>query len=191
MAEFRCRKTEDAMEIHERKSKTSLPLDWSAGGYSVAAKTLQGLAEDIKALSAANFERNVKLVEDLRGARTIEDLVSIQTKFMAGMFEAFNENVRLMGSRLADLRNGIAESGQSPPVASPPPAEAASPPPATHLDQAIAATNVATLASLKASQDITRSAFEAAEKAAETISSAARLAFSGDDTPPASSSSGS
>ncbi len=27
------------MEIHERKSKTSLPLDWSAGGYSVAAKT--------------------------------------------------------------------------------------------------------------------------------------------------------
>lgn len=174
------------MEIHEPRSKTSLPLDWSVGGYSVAAKTLQGLAEDIKALSAANFERNIKLVEDLRGARTIEDLVSIQTKFMAGMFEAFNENVRLMGARLSDLRTVVLDNAQSPPAAPPAPP---SPPPTTHLDQAIAATNVATLASLKASQEITRSAFEAAEKAAGMIGGTARQAFSGEDTPPASPSS--
>jgi len=179
------------MEIHERRSKTSLPLDWSVGGYSVAAKTLQLLAEDISSISAANFERNAKLVEDLRGARTVEDLVSIQTKFMASMFEAFNENVRLMGSRLADLRTGIAEGAQSTLAEPPAPSVAASPPAATSLDQAIAATNVATLASLKVSQEITRSAFEAAEKAAETISNATRNAFSGDVLPPASTSSGS
>ncbi|MGP8233397.1 MAG: phasin family protein [Methylovirgula sp.] len=179
------------MEIHERRSKTALPLDWPVGGYSVATKTLQLLAEDISNISAANFERNTKLVEDLRGARTVEDLVSIQTKFMAAMFDAFNENVRLMGSRLADLRNGIAEAPQGAPAASPAPAEAARPLAATSLDQAFEASNVATLASLKASQEMTRSAFEAAEKAAETISSAARNAFSGDAVPPASKSSGS
>lgn len=179
------------MEIHERKSKTSLPLDWSAGGYSVAAKTLQRLAEDISNISAVNFERNARLVEDLRGARTVEDLVTIQTKFMAAMFEAFNENVRLMGSRLADLRTGIVEGVQSASAEAPAPAEASPPPPATGLEQAIAATNVATLASLRASQEITRSAFEAAEKAAETISSAARSAFPNDVLPPASTGSGS
>ena len=178
------------MEIHERKSKTSLPLDWSAGGYSVAAKTLQRLAEDISNISAVNFERNARLVEDLRGARTVEDLVSIQTKFMAAMFEAFNENVRLMGSRLADLRTGIVEGVQNAPAEATAPAEA-SPPLATGLEQAIAATNVATLASLRASQEITRSAFEAAEKAAETINSAARSAFPNDVLPPASTGSGS
>ena len=172
------------MEIREPRSKSaSAVLDWSAGGYSAAAKSLQLLAEDISNISAANFERNAKLIDDLRNARTVEDLVSIQTKFMAGMFEAFNEHVRLMGSRMADLRSGVVDATHSAPASLA--GHVASE--AGHgLNQAIEATNVATLANLKASQDITRSAFEAAEKAADTIRNAARTAFSADDLPPAS-----
>ena len=176
------------MEIREPRSKAaSAALDWSAGGYSVAAKSLQLLAEDISNISAANFERNAKLIDDLRGARTVEDLVSIQTKFMAGMFEAFNDHVRLMGSRMAELRNGIVDAGQSAPAGS----DAAAPgQPGGDLNQAIEAGNVAMLANLKAGQEITRSAFEAAEKAADAIRNVARNAFSVDGLPPASTGKG-
>jgi len=172
------------MEIREPRSKAaSAVLDWSTGGYSVAAKSLQLLAEDISNISAANFERNAKLIDDLRGARTVEDLVSVQTKFMATMFEAFNDHVRLMGTRMAELRNGIIDASHSAPAI---PTAGAGLEPGGGLNQAIEATNVATMANLKASQEITRSAFEAAERAADTIRNAARNAFSADGVPPAS-----
>jgi hypothetical protein len=161
---------EDAMEIREPRSKSPNPaLDWSTNSYSVAAKSLQLLAEDITNISAANFERNAKLIDDLRSARTVEDLVSIQTKFMAGMFEAFNDHVRLMGSRMAELRTGLVDSG----IAGVPNG-AGMPVPDGGLSHVIEATNVATLANIKAGQELTRSAFEAAEKAADTM----RTAFS-------------
>jgi hypothetical protein len=174
------------MEIREPRSK-SVPAasDWSTSGYSVAAKSLQLLAEDITNISAANFERNAKLIDDLRGARSVEDLVLIQTKFMAGMFEAFNDHVRLMGLRMAELRTGILDATQAssptPPVTMENPATAVD-----GLSQVMEATNVATLANIKASQEFTRSAFEAAGKAADTI----RSAFSTDDLPPASAGKG-
>ena len=172
------------MEIREPRSKTaSSLLDWSTGSCSVATRSLQLLAEDISNVSAANFERNAKLIDDLRNARTVEDLVSIQTKFMAGMFEAFNDHVRLMGSRMAELRNGVVDATRSMPA---PSVGSAAPDTGHGLNQAIEATNVATLANLKASQEITRSAFEAAEKAADTIRDAARSAFSANGLPPAS-----
>jgi hypothetical protein len=178
---------EDAMEIREPKSKAApAALDWSAAGYSVAAKSLQMLAEEIGQISAANFQRNTKLLEDLRSARTVEDLVSIQTKFMAAMFETFNDHVRLMGSRLSELRNDIVDAGSNVSAVAPAPTAPAAPAPDAGINQAIEATNVAALANIKASQEITRSAFQAAEKAADTI----RNAFSTDVLPPASNSGG-
>lgn len=161
------------MEIREpRTNSPNSSLDWSTSGYSAAAKSLQLLAEDVTNIAAANFERNAKLIDDLRGARTVEDLVSIQTKFMAGMFETFNDHVRLMGARMAELRNGLGHTAA-------PGANGAAVPDGG-LSQVIEATNVATLANLKATQDFTRSAFEAAEKAADTIRDTARTVLSPD-----------
>jgi hypothetical protein len=174
------------MEIREPRKSSNPALDWSTSSYSVAAKSLQSLAEDITNISAANFERNAKLIDDLRGARTVEDLVSIQTKFMAGMFEAFNDHVRLMGSRMAELRTGLMDGS---PVAPFVPNGTAAPD--AGLNQVLEATNVAMLGNLKATQDITRSAFEAAEKAADTIRDATRTAFSPEvGRPPVSRGSG-
>lgn len=170
------------MEIREPRSKPAIPaLDWSTSSYSTAAKSLQLLAEDITNISAANFERNAKLIDDLRNARSVEDFVSIQTKFMAGMVEAFNDNVRLMGTRMAELRTGLADNASPAPGTA---ANGAAALPPDGLSQVIAATNVATLANIKAGQEFTRSAFEAAEKAADTM----RSAFSANDLPPAKSS---
>ncbi len=54
------------MEIREPRSKAG-----SIAGYS-PVKSLQVLAEDISNISAANFERNNKLLHDLQGARTLK-----------------------------------------------------------------------------------------------------------------------
>ena len=161
------------MEIREPRSKMgSAVADWPTS-YS-AAKSLQVLAEDISNISAANFERNTKLLRDLQGARTVEDLVSIQTKFMASMFEAFNDHIRLMGTRMAEMRNGIADAGRD--VAFAPPADVAAKT-ASGLNQALDATNAAAMANFQAGQELTHSAFEAAEKAADTIRNAALRAL--------------
>jgi hypothetical protein len=156
------------MEIRDPRSKSgAMMADWPAG-YS-PAKSLQVLAEDISNISASNFERNTKLLHDLQGARTIEDLVSIQTKFMASMFEAFNDHIRLMGARMAEMRSTLVDAGQS---AAGSPADAAAKT-ASGFNQTIEATNAAAMANFQAGQEMTRSAFEAAEKAGDAIREAA------------------
>jgi hypothetical protein len=157
------------MEIREPRSKAGQAFAEWPTGYS-PARSLQILAEDISNISAANLERNTKLLQDLQGARTVEDLVSIQTKFMASMFEAFNEHIRLMGTRMAEMRNNIVDVGRE--AAPVPPSEVAAKA-TSGLNQAIDATNAAAMANFQAGQEITRSAFEAAEKAAESIRNAA------------------
>jgi phasin protein len=157
------------MEIREPRSKAGQAFAEWPTGYS-PARSLQILAEDISNISAANLERNTKLLQDLQGARTVEDLVSIQTKFMASMFEAFNEHIRLMGARMAEMRNNIVDVGRD--AAPVPPTDIAAKA-ASGLNQAIDATNAAAMANFQAGQEITRSAFEAAEKAAESIRNAA------------------
>ena len=157
------------MEIREPRSKAGQAFaDWPTG-YS-PAKSLQILAEDISNISAANLERNTKLLQDLQGARTVEDLVSIQTKYMSTKFEAFNEHIRLMGARMAEMRNNIVDVGRD--ATSAPPADIAAKA-ASGFNQAFDATNAAAMANFQAGQEITRSAFEAAEKAAESIRNAA------------------
>jgi Phasin protein len=157
------------MEIREPRSKVGPTIaDWPTG-YS-AAKSLQVLAEDISNISAANFERNTKLLQDLQGARTVADLVSIQTKFMASMFEAFNEHIRLMGARMAEMRNNIVDVGRD--AAPVPPSDIAAKA-ASGFSEAFDATNAAAMANFQAGQKLTRSAFEGAEKAAESIRNAA------------------
>jgi hypothetical protein len=157
------------MDTREPRSKTGAAIgDWPTG-YP-AARSLQVLAEDISNISAANFERNTKLLQDLQGARTIEDLVSIQTKFMASMFEAFNDHIRLMGARMAEMRNHIGDAGQG--VASISPSDVAAKT-ASGFNKALDATTAAATANFEAGQEMARSAFEAAQKAAETFQDAA------------------
>jgi hypothetical protein len=137
-------------------------IDWAASGYSAAAKSLQVLAEEIAHISASSFEQNAKLIDDLRSARSVEDVFSIQTKFMAGMFETFNEHVRVMGSRMADLRNGVTEAGGNAAQAG--------------VDAAQSAVEAVTQANIKAGEDLSQSTFAAAVKAADSFKTAAAQA---------------
>ncbi len=88
-------------------------IDMTATGFSAAVKNLQVFAEEIGRVSRSSFVQNAKLIDDLSTAREVGDIVAIQTKFMTGMIETFNEHVRLMMSRMANFPLGAANLAES------------------------------------------------------------------------------
>jgi energy-coupling factor transporter transmembrane protein EcfT len=85
-------------------------IDWTAGGFAKATRNFQAFAEEIAQISSASFAQSAKLIDELKSARDIGDIVAIQTKFMTGMFETFNEQVRAMMFRMSDFSTGMGKS---------------------------------------------------------------------------------
>jgi hypothetical protein len=103
---------EDTMENRD-SGPAPAGIDFTAAGFSAAVRNLQVFAEEIGRVSRSSFEQNAKLIDDLSAAREVGDIVAIQTKFMTGMIETFNEQVRLMMSRMANFPLGAANLGES------------------------------------------------------------------------------
>jgi hypothetical protein len=100
--------------MQNRDSESSpAGIDLGTTGFSTAARNIQAFAEEIGRVSRTSFEQNAKLIDDLRSARDIEDIFAIQTKFMTGLFETFNEHVRMMMSHMAELPGGTGKSAQN------------------------------------------------------------------------------
>jgi hypothetical protein len=81
-------------------------IDFTATGFSATVRNLQVFAEEIGRVSRTSFEQNAKLIDDLSTAREVGDIVAIQMKFMTGMLDTFNEQVRLMMSRMGNFPLG-------------------------------------------------------------------------------------
>lgn len=75
-----------------------------ATGFSAAVQSFQAFADEIGRISQLSFAQNAKLIEDLTNARDIGDLLAIQTKFAAGSFETFQEQFKLLMSRMAEFQ---------------------------------------------------------------------------------------
>ena len=76
---------------------------FGSAGVSAASKTLQVFIEELSQLTQKNLEQTTKVMEDLRGARNMGDLLSIQSKFVQQTFDAFNERLRRMSVLMAEL----------------------------------------------------------------------------------------
>jgi hypothetical protein len=96
---------EDAMENRD-SGPAPAGIDLTATGLSAAVQNLQVFAEEIGRASLTSFEQNAKLIDDLSTAREVGDIVAIQIKFMTGMLDTFNEQIRLMMSRMANFPLG-------------------------------------------------------------------------------------
>lgn len=87
--------------------------EWAASGFATALRNLQVFAEEFGRMSQFSFSQNAKLIDELGSARDVGEIVAIQTKFMAGMIETFNEQVRLIMSHMADLHIGMSGSPET------------------------------------------------------------------------------
>lgn len=97
----------------DSNSKWPAPgLGAAATGVTAASKTMQVFIDELSQLTQKNFEQTTKVMEDLRNARSMGDLLSIQSKFVQDTFEGFNERLRRMSTLMAQLPTEFAQAGQ-------------------------------------------------------------------------------
>jgi len=87
--------------------------DAAMSGYSAATKSLQTLASEVQRMSKEAMEQTTQLMEKLRGARTMEEVVSIQTSFLQKSFSNYAEYTRRFSELMLTLPMELARQSQS------------------------------------------------------------------------------
>jgi hypothetical protein len=78
-------------------------MDQALGGFSAASKSIQTFSSEIARMSKESVDHTTQLVEKLRSAKTLEDVVSIQTSFMQQSFSNYADYTRRFGELLTML----------------------------------------------------------------------------------------
>lgn len=145
--------------------------------FSAALRNFHSVAEEIGRISRSSFAQNAKLIDDLSAARDMSDVVAIQTKFVTGMFETFNEQVRLLMSQMAEIPGNVSPRAETPAAQAQDPQKPAAPDvsaiadePGMHETSADAGP-----AASKAEQDLAEAADAAAQSLVEATSDSLRL----------------
>lgn len=83
------------------------------GGFSAASSSMQSFTSEIARMSKESVEHTTQLVEKLRSAKTIEEVISIQTGFMQQSFSNYADYTRRFGELLTMLPLEIAKQGRT------------------------------------------------------------------------------
>ncbi len=81
------------------------------GGLSMASKSIQTFTAEITQMSKESMEQTTQYVEKLRSAKTIEDVVAVQTSFMQQSFSNYANYTRRFGELLSMLPMEMAKQG--------------------------------------------------------------------------------
>ena len=88
-------------------------VDAMMGGYATGTKTLQTFASEMQRMSKDAMDQTTGLMEQLRGAKTMEDVVSIQTSFLQKSFSNYAETTRRFSELMMTLPMEMARQGQA------------------------------------------------------------------------------
>jgi phasin family protein len=83
------------------------------GGFGVASKSIQTFASEVARLSKETVDETTHLVEKLRGAKTLEEVVSIQTSYVQQSFSKYADYTRRIGELFTSLPLEIAKKSHS------------------------------------------------------------------------------
>lgn len=97
------------------ENRDSGGIDVTAG-FAAAVRNFHAFAAEIGRLSHRSFAQNAELAENLIAARDIGDIVAIQTRFVAGLFETFQEQLKLLTAWLVELPGTHFGSPEAPAV---------------------------------------------------------------------------
>ncbi|MGB8277432.1 MAG: phasin family protein [Methylovirgula sp.] len=112
----RDRNTEDAApSMAARGAQNVSPnispnISRGAGDFPAAAENMRWLAGEIAEMSLTSLEQAKRLIEDVRDARHMDDLMAIQAKYMRALFETFAERSRRLGLFLAELPQEVTQA---------------------------------------------------------------------------------
>ena len=87
--------------------------DAAAASLSTVTKSIQTMTEEIQKLSKDSMEQTSQLMEKLRGAKSMEEIVSIQTSFVQHSFTTYVDYTKRMGEMMMSVPLELAKQGQS------------------------------------------------------------------------------
>ena len=81
--------------------------------FSAVTKSVQSFATEMQRASKETMESASQLMEHLRGAKTVEDIVSIQTNFMQHSFSQYTDFTRRMSELMVSVPMEMAKNSKS------------------------------------------------------------------------------
>jgi hypothetical protein len=87
-------------------------VDTAMAGFTTATKNMQVIAGEIAKMSMESYENSAQLIEKLRGAKSWEDIVAIQTGYMKTAYENFSSRTQKLGEIMGTMPQEMARTYQ-------------------------------------------------------------------------------
>ena len=85
-------------------------VDTAMAGFTTATKNMQVIAGEIAKMSMESYENSAQLIEKLRGAKSWEDIVAIQTGYMKTAYENFASRTQKLGEIMGTMPQEMART---------------------------------------------------------------------------------
>ena len=87
--------------------------DAAMNTMSLASKSLQSFASELQRMSKDTMNQTSEMMEKLRGAKTMEDLVAIQTSYVQQSFSQYADYTKRLSELMMTMPMEIAKQGRS------------------------------------------------------------------------------
>ena len=93
--------------------KNTPGYDSAVNSYSTVTKTMQTFASEMQRMSKETVDSTSHLMEKLRGAKTMEEVVAIQTSFMQQSFSNYADFTRRFSEMMMSVPMELAKNRRS------------------------------------------------------------------------------
>jgi hypothetical protein len=87
-------------------------IDTAMAGFTTATKNMQVIAGEIAKMSMESYENSAQLIEKLRGAKSWEDIVAVQSGYMKTAYENFSARTQKLAEIMGTMPQEMARSYQ-------------------------------------------------------------------------------
>ena len=87
--------------------------DAAMNNMATASKSLQSFASELQRMSKDTMNQTAEMMEKLRGAKTMEDLVAIQTSYVQQSFSQYADYTKRLSELMMSVPMELAKQGRS------------------------------------------------------------------------------
>ena len=87
--------------------------DAAMNNMSLASKSLQSFASELQRMSKDSMNQTSEMMEKLRGAKTMEDLIAIQTSYVQQSFSQYADYTKRLSELMMTMPMELAKQGRS------------------------------------------------------------------------------
>ncbi len=98
----------------DQTNMKSIPgVDSAQANYSAVTKSMQTFTSEMQKMSKESIDATTHLMDKLRGAKSMEDVVSIQTSFMQESFSKYADFTRRFGELMVSVPMEMAKNSKA------------------------------------------------------------------------------